>query len=119
MITLSSSRNNPHTLTHTAHTHCLCLVPNVCPVLTPPIYLYARWNFVAQLRASSPYPLQGVLWFGVDDSSTTARFPVYGCSTYAPRGWAGKGAQDGVTPPMMTFDMSQVGDAHRGPSSQE
>lgn len=46
--------------------------------------------------------------FGVDDSGATARFPAYGCATAAPEGWAGAGTQDGVLPPMMTFDMTQV-----------
>jgi len=31
------------------------------------------WNFVATLRPWMPDGLKGVLWFGVDDSSTTAR----------------------------------------------
>jgi hypothetical protein len=44
-----------------------------------------------------------VLWFGVDDSSTTAHFPIYGGATEVPMAYAGKGTQDGVTPPMMTF----------------
>jgi hypothetical protein len=32
------------------------------------------------------------------------RFPVYGSVTRVPLAFAGKGAQDGVTPPMMEFD---------------
>ena len=66
------------------------------------------WNFVASLRSWAAEGAKGVIWFGVDDSSTTARFPVYGCSSAAPEGWAGAGAQDGVVPPMMTFDMGQA-----------
>jgi dipeptidase len=66
------------------------------------------WNFVASLRPWMPDGLKGVLWFGVDDSSTTARFPVYGSSTATPAGWGGAGAQDGVVPPMMTFNMKQA-----------
>jgi dipeptidase len=62
------------------------------------------WNFVAQSRSWMPKELSGLLWFGVDDSATTVRFPVYGSVTRVPLAFAGKGAQDGVTPPMMEFD---------------
>ena len=41
--------------------------------------------------------------FGVDDSSTTVHFPVYGSATRIPASFAGQGAQDGVVPPMMHF----------------
>ena len=63
------------------------------------------FSFVAQSRHWMPAPLRGVLWFGVDDSSTTAHLPVYGSTTRAPKEYAGKGPQDGVVPPMMMFDM--------------
>eukprot|EP00607_Mallomonas_marina_P007607 CAMPEP_0182419942 /NCGR_PEP_ID=MMETSP1167-20130531/4327_1 /TAXON_ID=2988 /ORGANISM="Mallomonas Sp, Strain CCMP3275" /LENGTH=581 /DNA_ID=CAMNT_0024595177 /DNA_START=97 /DNA_END=1842 /DNA_ORIENTATION=- len=63
------------------------------------------WNFIAQSRAHVPTPISGLLWFGVDDSGTTVRFPVYGCATEVSSAYAGSGAQDGVTPPMMTFNM--------------
>ena len=43
------------------------------------------WNFVAQLRSSMPRQFSGILWFGVDDAATTARFPVYGCATSTPK----------------------------------
>lgn len=62
------------------------------------------WNFVAVTRSWMPESLRGVLWFGVDDSSTTVRLPVYSSSTRVASAFAGKGPQDGVTPPMMTFD---------------
>ena len=62
------------------------------------------WNFVSQSRAWMPSELSGLLWFGVDDSATTVRFPVYGSATRVPLAFAGKGAQDGVTPPLMEFD---------------
>jgi dipeptidase len=65
------------------------------------------WNYVSTMRSWMPYPLQAVIWFGVDDSGATARFPAYGCATEAPTGWAGQGPQDGVVPPMMKFDMTQ------------
>jgi len=66
------------------------------------------WNFVGQSRSYMPRELSGVLWFGVDDSSTTVHFPIYGSATEVPEGFAGKGAQDGVVPPLMTFDMNSA-----------
>jgi dipeptidase len=68
------------------------------------------WNFVAQSRAWMPPELAGLVWFGVDDSSTTVRFPIYGSATEVPEGFAGKGAQDGVTPPVMQFNMDRAFD---------
>ena len=62
------------------------------------------WNFVAQTRSWMPTSLKGVIWFGVDDSSTTVRLPVYGSALHAPKEYAGVGIQDGVQSPMMTFD---------------
>jgi len=62
------------------------------------------WNFVAQSRSWMPNPLKGLIWFGVDDSSTTVRLPVYSCATVMPAAFAGKGAQDGVTTPILEFD---------------
>lgn len=70
------------------------------PIATP----QTGWNFVAQSRKWMPAPLAGLLWFGVDDSSTTVRFPIYGSATRVPASFAGQGAQDGVTPPVMQFD---------------
>ncbi|CAE7843329.1 unnamed protein product, partial [Symbiodinium microadriaticum] len=66
------------------------------------------WNFVAQSRKWMPAELSGLLWFGVDDSATTVRFPVYGSVKRVPAAFAGAGAQDGVTPPLMTFDMQSA-----------
>eukprot|EP01041_Mallomonas_annulata_P002444 gene2444-4738_t len=62
------------------------------------------WNFVAQSRGHMPGPLSALLWFGVDDASTTVRLPIYGSSTRIPHTFAGQGSQDGVRAPMMTFD---------------
>ena len=62
------------------------------------------WNFVAQSRPWMPPELSGLLWFGVDDSATTVRFPIYGSASRVPLAFAGKGAQDGVTPPLMEFN---------------
>jgi dipeptidase len=62
------------------------------------------WNYVAQSRSWMPRQLAAVIWFGVDDSATTVRIPVYGSATRVPDAFAGKGAQDGIVPPMMNFD---------------
>lgn len=72
---------------------------NERPIATP----QTGWNFIAQTRSFLPMPLRGVLWFGVDDVSTTVRTPVYSSATQLPKGFVGKGPQDGVVPPMMTF----------------
>jgi len=66
------------------------------------------WNYVAQIRPAFPTELQSLLWFGVDDSATTVRFPVYGSATRLPASFEGKGPQDGVVPPMMSFDLKQA-----------
>lgn len=66
------------------------------------------WNFVAQSRRWMPQELQGLLWFGVDDSSTTVRFPIYSSSTKVPEAFGGKGPQDGVVPSMMKFSMDSA-----------
>lgn len=67
------------------------------------------WNFVAQTR---PWllgtPLAGIIWFGVDDSSTTVRIPVYSVASHAPEAYAGVGAQDGKVAPMMKFDTKRA-----------
>jgi hypothetical protein len=39
--------------------------------------------------------MAALMWFGIDDSSTSVHFPVYGSSTRVSKGWAGKGPQDG------------------------
>lgn len=72
---------------------------NERPIATP----QTGWNFIAQTRANMPEPLKGLIWFGVDDVSTTVRTPVYASATRLPQGFAGKGPQDGVVPPMMNF----------------
>mmetsp|Transcript_25489 Transcript_25489/g.42541 ORF Transcript_25489/g.42541 Transcript_25489/m.42541 type:complete len:596 (-) Transcript_25489:275-2062(-) len=74
------------------------------PIGTP----QTGWNFVAQSRRWMPTELSGLLWFGVDDSSTTAHFPIYGSATSVPASFSGKGAQDGVTPPVMTFNFQSA-----------
>ncbi len=66
------------------------------------------WNFIAQIRSNVPAPIASVLWFAVDDSSTSPRFPVYGCSTAVSEAYAGKGTQDGVPSPLLAFDLSKA-----------
>jgi dipeptidase len=46
------------------------------------------FSFVAQLRASLPGSIGGVLWFGVDDTFQTVYLPMYACLTSAPRPFA-------------------------------
>lgn len=66
------------------------------------------WNFIAQIRANMPAPISSVLWFAVDDSSTSPRFPVYGGSTAISNAYSGKGTQDGVPSPVLSFDMTKA-----------
>mmetsp|Transcript_487 Transcript_487/g.833 ORF Transcript_487/g.833 Transcript_487/m.833 type:complete len:641 (+) Transcript_487:103-2025(+) len=66
------------------------------------------WNFVAQIRLNMPRSVASVLWFAVDDSSTSPRFPVYGCSTAVSDAYYGKGTQDGVPAPLLKFDLSKA-----------
>ena len=92
------------------------------------------WNFIAQMRpyASSartgndftltsdtntritasvnqiPQYISSILWFGVDDSSTAPRVPVYGCSTQLSKAYVGKGPQDGVPSPLLDFDIEKA-----------
>ena len=42
------------------------------------------FSLVAQLRASAPEPMKGILWFGVDDANTSVYVPMYCCLTEAP-----------------------------------
>jgi dipeptidase len=87
-----------HPLTWTASNNVEYL--NERPIATQ----QTGWNFVSQSRSWMPTELSGLMWFGVDDSATTVRFPIYGSATRVPLAFAGKGAQDGVTPPVMEFD---------------
>ena len=41
-------------------------------------------SMVAQLRASLPDPVGGVLWYGLDDTYTTCYTPLYGCIDAVP-----------------------------------
>jgi hypothetical protein len=55
-----------------------------------------------------PPPIASVLWFAVDDSSTSPRYPVYGCSTSVSDAYSGKGTQDGVPAPLLKFDLGKA-----------
>jgi dipeptidase len=66
------------------------------------------WNFIAQIRPSMPRELAALIWFAVDDSSTSPRVPVYASSTKIAHAYAGKGTQDGVTGPLMKLDMTKA-----------
>ncbi|WNG54016.1 dipeptidase [Archangium gephyra] len=46
------------------------------------------FSFVAQMRSWMPGPIGGVLWFGVDDTSTTVYTPMYAGIRTAPRNFA-------------------------------
>jgi len=43
------------------------------------------YSIVAQLRASLPDPVGGVLWYGLDDTYTPCYTPLYGCIDAVPR----------------------------------
>jgi len=66
------------------------------------------WSILCQSRPNVPRQIAALLWFGIDDSSTSVHFPLYGSTTRIPEGWAGKGPQDGVAPPMMTFSLDSA-----------
>jgi dipeptidase len=66
------------------------------------------WNFVAQVRPWMPPELSALVWFAVDDSSTSYRTPVYGSATAVPEPYAGQGSQDGAVTPLLEFDLSKA-----------
>jgi len=67
------------------------------------------WNFIAQIRLHAPIPqLSSLLWFAVDDSSTSPRIPVFGCSTRVSKAYGGVGVQDGVPSSILKFDLGKA-----------
>lgn len=66
------------------------------------------WNFVAQLRPWMPEELSALVWFAVDDSSTSPRVPVFGSNRRIAEPYAGKGTQDGVPAPVFQFDLNKA-----------
>mmetsp|Transcript_13572 Transcript_13572/g.15089 ORF Transcript_13572/g.15089 Transcript_13572/m.15089 type:complete len:571 (-) Transcript_13572:2-1714(-) len=66
------------------------------------------WNFVAQIRPRMPPELSAVTWFAVDDSSTSPRVPVYGCSRRVSEAYYGIGPQDGVKQPILEFTLKKA-----------
>ena len=60
------------------------------------------WHFVAVMRADLPAQVGGVSWYGVDDTSHSARIPVYVGATAVPAAWTrtprlGEGARHSTT----------------------
>lgn len=66
------------------------------------------WSIVMQSRPNFPRQMTSVLWYGMDDSSTSVHFPIYGSATRVSEGWAGPGPQDGATPPLMEFSLDSA-----------
>jgi len=66
------------------------------------------WSFVAQIRPWMPRELSALSWFACDDSSTSPRVPVYGSSRSISSAYSGKGAQDGVTTPLLKLDLTKA-----------
>ena len=66
------------------------------------------WSFVANVRPRLPPPIACVTWHASDDSSTAPRVPLYSSSSSISKAFAGKGAQDGVTEPILKFDLSKA-----------
>lgn len=66
------------------------------------------WNFIAQIRMDKPAIISSVLWFAVDDSSTSPRFPVYGSSRDVSAAYAGQGTQMGSPAPLLKFDLQKA-----------
>lgn len=66
------------------------------------------FTLVAQIRMNMPTHLSSILWFGVDDSSTAPRYPVYGSSRQISPAFGGKGPQDGVPAPVLKFDLTKA-----------
>lgn len=77
---------------------------NERPIATP----QTGWGFCAQSRKWMPAELSGVMWFAPDDASTSPHVPFYGSSTRVPESYRGKGPQDGVVPPLMTFSFDSA-----------
>jgi len=66
------------------------------------------WSFIAEIKSNFPRDCSSILWFSVDDSSTSPRFPVYSCSTRVSDAYGGLGTQDGVAAPLLHFDLGKA-----------
>ncbi len=67
------------------------------------------FSFVAQTRAWMPNPAKGVLWFGVDDTYTTAYVPMYGGINGSPENFAqGNGSMIKYSPTSAFWKFNQV-----------
>ena len=63
------------------------------PIATP----QSGFVFVAQMRASMPDAVGGVLWFGTDDANMTVFTPVYCCTDKVPVCYTRVGGADYIT----------------------
>lgn len=68
------------------------------------------WSMVAQTRRNVPRELAAVIWFGVDDTATTVRIPLYGGATAVPESFAGQNSQNGVQQPFLSFSFERAHD---------
>jgi len=46
------------------------------------------FSFIAESRSKIPNPIGGIIWFGVDDVSSTVYCPIYTCITETPKSFA-------------------------------
>lgn len=65
-------------------------------------------NFIAQIRPHMPPPLRALLWFGVDDASTSPRFPAYAASTDVSSAFKGYSTAQGHVRPILQFDLTKA-----------
>ena len=66
------------------------------------------WNFNARSRLNKPPPISSLLWFAVDDNSTSPQYPVYGCSRNVSLAYEGQGTQVDSPSPLLDFDMGKA-----------
>lgn len=66
------------------------------------------WSFIASIRPFLPTPISVVMWYGMDDSSTAPRFPIYTSSRGVPQAFAGRGSQDGIVTGLLQFDLTKA-----------
>ena len=65
-------------------------------------------SFIAQIRRHMPAPLRALIWMGVDDASTTPRFPAYACSVDVSSAYKGFSTAQGHVRPILQFDLSKA-----------
>ena len=57
---------------------------------------------------NKPPPISSLLWFAVDDNSTSPQYPVYGCSRNVSLTYEGQGTQVGSPSRLFVFDMGKA-----------